>query len=149
MYLDEDGAQLQAMVPENQLAACNVWQIGKVLMSMMLLENRTRAGSGQIDYGEHNDEDVSEEWKPSFEHLRAQGEYSDELVDLVEECVEPEIINRPLPEALLSSILSRGAGKLDGMDTIDQGSENVTNRLRLVMSNKSKYAEGFAGEKIA
>lgn len=147
---DEIGSQPYPVAAEQQLAACNIWQIGRTLLSLMLLDKSRDVASEQVKYHntvDENDPDlVPDEWKYDFDGLKALGGngYSDALIDTVEGCMEPIIANRFSPGELLNYVLIKGMPAPN-----ESAKEKFEDRLRLVLSKKNRYAAGLSGGKAA
>jgi len=150
LWQDHNGDQLDALDPPVTVdSGTNVWQIGKVLMSLMLLNQ-------QVDVAEHTDEtangatdlDDLEDWIPGLAELESAFPYSDDLRDMVRACLHPDITERPSADDLLGLIEGVDAGHLDGMDVATPGSlpQGHANRLRMGPGDGlDGYRDGMAG----
>lgn len=88
--------------PERILSPTNIWQVGKVMLNLISLDNAL--GNTQIDYyttrRDHalGDDNGDDPWIPSFDG--ANLDYHPALRILVRECLQVDPRDRPSPTSL-------------------------------------------------
>lgn len=132
----------------------NIWQIGMIMRQLLCLETEdeliTLSNSDYLDCayqprlfaGQPNDT-----WVPQMQNMleaRPGVPYSQELVDLVKECLAVDVYQRPHPRILLSVIRARMRDYIGDMATRTDVPRNDPHKFGKGLSLDLKYREGLS-----